>query len=200
MRKTIITIMASTVVLSACGNDKVQQLEEKKSSLKSDNRKLKQEVLDLEDKNKTYKQKENSVKSKIKQNEQESSSQFTTQYLKSSTKFVNETKTNIASYNKIKKNVTSKFDDEHTKNELENIYHDQENITDRYKNEMKGKTIPKDYKSLHKSMLKLSTSIEKVFKDLNDAYDKKDKKGIQKAIQELNGLDKEIDQIEWDYT
>ncbi|MBG9210182.1 MULTISPECIES: hypothetical protein [Mammaliicoccus] len=196
MRKTIITIMASTVVLSACGNDKVQQLEEKKSSLKSDNRKLKQEVLDLEDKNKTYKQKENSVKSKIKQNEQESSSQFTTQYLKSSTKFVNETKTNIASYNKIKKNVTSKFDDEHTKNELENIYHDQENITDRYKNEMKGKTIPKDYKSLHKSMLKLSTSIEKVFKDLNDAYDKKDKKGIQKAIQELNGLDKEIDQIE----
>ena len=56
MRKTIITIMASTVVLSACGNDKVQQLEEKKSSLKSDNRKLKQEVLDLEeDKNKTYK-------------------------------------------------------------------------------------------------------------------------------------------------
>ena len=196
MRKTIITIMASTVVLSACGNDKVQQLEEKKSSLKSDNRKLKQEVLDLEDKNKTYKQKENSVKSKIKQNEQESSSQFTTQYLKSSTKFVNETKTNIASYNKIKKNVTSKFDDEHTKNELENIYHDQENITDRYKDEMKGKTIPKDYKSLHKSMLKLSTSIEKVFKDLNDAYDKKDKKGIQKAIQELNGLDKEIDQIE----
>ncbi|MDT0754171.1 hypothetical protein [Mammaliicoccus sciuri] len=196
MRKTIITIMASTVVLSACGNDKVQQLEEKKSSLKSDNRKLKQEVLDLEDKNKTYKQKENSVKSKIKQNEKESSSLFTTQYLKSSTKFVNETKTNIASYNKIKKNVTSKFDDEHTKNELENIYHDQENITDRYKNEMKGKTIPKDYKSLHKSMLKLSTSIEKVFKDLNDAYDKKDKKGIQKAIQELNGLDKEIDQIE----
>ncbi|GEM_PF-1925965 len=196
MRKTIITIMASTVVLSACGNDKVQQLEEKKSSLKSDNRKLKQEVLDLEDKNKTYKQKENSVKSKIKQNEQESSSQFTTQYLKSSTKFVNETKTNIASYNKIKKNVTSKFDDEHTKNELENIYHDQENITDRYKNEMKGKTIPKDYKSLHKSILKLSTSFEKVFKDLNDAYNKKDKKDVQKAIDELNGLDKEIGQIE----
>ncbi|WP_436885137.1 hypothetical protein [Mammaliicoccus sciuri] len=196
MRKTIITIMASTVVLSACGNDKVQQLEEKKSSLKSDNRKLKQEVLDLEDKNKTYKQKENSVKSKIKQNEQESSSQFTTQYLKSSTKFVNETKTNIASYNKIKKNVTSKFDDEHTKNELENIYHDQENITNRYKDEMKGKTIPKDYKSLHKSMLKLSTSFEKVFKDLNDAYNKKDKKDIQKAIDELHGLDKEIGQIE----
>ncbi|MEB6216068.1 hypothetical protein MXL65_12665 [Mammaliicoccus sciuri] len=196
MRKTIITIMASTVVLSACGNDKVQQLEEKKSSLKSDNRKLKQEVLDLEDKNKTYKQKENSVKSKIKQNEQESSSQFTTQYLKSSTKFVNETKTNIASYNKIKKNVTSKFDDEHTKNELENFYHDQENITDRYKDEMKGKTIPKDYKSLHKSMLKLSTSFEKVFKDLNDAYNKKDKKDIQKAIDELHGLDKEIGQIE----
>lgn len=196
MRKTIITIMASTVVLSACGNDKVQQLEEKKSSLKSDNRKLKQEVLDLEDKNKTYKQKENSVKSKIKQNEQESSSQFTTQYLKSSTKFVNETKTNIASYNKIKKNVTSKFDDEHTKNELENIYHDQENITDRYKDEMKGKTIPKDYKSLHKSMLKLSISFEKVFKDLNDAYNKKDKKDIQKAIDELHGLDKEIGQIE----
>lgn len=196
MRKTIITIMASTVVLSACGNDKVQQLEEKKSSLKSDNRKLKQEVLDLEDKNKTYKQKENSVKSKIKQNEHESSSQFTTQYLKSSTKFVNETKTNIASYNKIKKNVTSKFDDEHTKNELENIYHDQEKITDRYKNEMKGKTIPKDYKSLHKSMLKLSTSFEKVFKDLNDAYNKKDKKDVQKAIDELNGLDKEIGQIE----
>lgn len=196
MRKTIITIMASTVVLSACGNDKVQQLEEKKSSLKSDNRKLKQEVLDLEDKNKTYKQKENSVKSKIKQNEQESSSQFTTQYLKSSTKFVNETKTNIASYNKIKKNVTSKFDDEHTKNELENIYHDQEKITDRYKNKMKGKTIPKDYKSLHKSMLKLSTSFEKVFKDLNDAYNKKDKKDVQKAIDELNGLDKEIGQIE----
>ncbi|MBU6088521.1 hypothetical protein [Mammaliicoccus sciuri] len=196
MRKTIITIMASTVVLSACGNDKVQQLEEKKSSLKSDNRKLKQEVLDLEDKNKTYKQKENSVKSKIKQNEQESSSQFTTQYLKSSTKFVNETKTNIASYNKIKKNVTSKFDDEHTKNELENIYHDQEKITDRYKNEMKRKTIPKDYKSLHKSMLKLSTSFEKVFKDLNDAYNKKDKKDVQKAIDELNGLDKEIGQIE----
>lgn len=196
MRKTIITIMASTVVLSACGNDKVQQLEEKKSPLKSDNRKLKQEVLDLEDKNKTYKQKENSVKSKIKQNEQESSSQFTTQYLKSSTKFVNETKTNIASYNKIKKNVTSKFDDEHTKNELENIYHDQENITDRYKDEMKGKTIPKDYKSLHKSMLKLSISFEKVFKDLNDAYNKKDKKDIQKAIDELHGLDKEIGQIE----
>lgn len=196
MRKTIITIMASTVVLSACGNDKVQQLEEKKSSLKSDNRKLKQEVLDIEDKNKTYKQKENSVKSKIKQNEQESSSQFTTQYLKSSTKFVNETKTNIASYNKIKKNVTSKFDDEHTKNELENIYHNQENITDRYKDEMKGKTIPKDYKSLHKSMLKLSTSFEKVFKDLNDAYNKKDKKDIQKAIDELHGLDKEIGQIE----
>ena len=196
MRKTIITIMASTVVLSACGNDKVQQLEEKKSSLKSDNRKLKQEVLDLEDKNKTYKQKENSVKSKIKKNEQESSSQFTTQYLKSSTKFVNETKTNIASYNKIKKNVTSKFDDEHTKNELENIYHDQENITDRYKDEMKGKTIPKDYKSLHKSMLKLSTSFEKVFKDLNDAYNKKDKKDVQKAIDELHGLDKEIGQIE----
>ncbi|MBF9296529.1 MULTISPECIES: hypothetical protein [Mammaliicoccus] len=196
MRKTIITIMASTVVLSACGNDKVQQLEEKKSSLKSDNRKLKQEVLDLEDKNKTYKQKENSVKSKIKKNEQESSSQFTTQYLKSSTKFVNETKTNIASYNKIKKNVTSKFDDEHTKNELENIYHNQENITDRYKNEMKGKSIPKDYKSLHKSMLKLSTSFEKVFKDLNDAYNKKDKKDVQKAIDELHGLDKEIGQIE----
>ncbi|MEB7066803.1 hypothetical protein NEM27_08975 [Mammaliicoccus sciuri] len=196
MRKTIITIMASTVVLSACGNDKVQQLEEKKSSLKSDNRKLKQEILDLEDKNKTYKQKENSVKSKIKQNEQESSSQFTTQYLKSSTKFVNETKTNIASYNKIKKNVTSKFDDEHTKNELENIYHNQENITDRYKDEMKGKSIPKDYKSLHKSMLKLSTSFEKVFKDLNDAYNKKDKKDVQKAIDELHGLDKEIGQIE----
>ncbi|MCD8874389.1 hypothetical protein [Mammaliicoccus sciuri] len=196
MRKTIITIMASTVVLSACGNDKVQQLEEKKSSLKSDNRKLKQEVLDLEDKNKTYKQKENSVKSKIKQNEQESSSQFTTQYLKSSTKFVNETKTNITSYNKIKKNVTSKFDDEHTKNELENIYHNQENITDRYKDEMKGKSIPKDYKSLHKSMLKLSTSFEKVFKDLNDAYNKKDKKDVQKAIDELHGLDKEIGQIE----
>ncbi|MCD8835450.1 hypothetical protein MXM59_01985 [Mammaliicoccus sciuri] len=196
MRKTIITIMASSVVLSACGNDKVQQLEEKKSSLKSDNRKLKQEVLDLEDKNKTYKQKENSVKSKIKKNEQESSSQFTTQYLKSSTKFVNETKTNIASYNKIKKNVTSKFDDEHTKNELENIYHKQENITDRYKNEMKGKSIPKDYKSLHKSMLKLSTSFEKVFKDLNDAYNKKDKKDVQKAIDELHGLDKEIGQIE----
>jgi len=200
MRKTIITIMASTVVLSACGNDKIQQLEEKKSSLKSDNRKLKKEVLDLEDKNKTYKQKENSVKSKIKQNEKESSSLFTTQYLKSSTKFVNETKSNITSYNKIKKNVTSKFDDEHTKNELENIYHNQENITDRYKDEMKGKSIPKDYKTLHKSMLKLSTSIEKVFKDLNDAYNKKDKKGIQKAIQELNGLDKEIGQIEWDYT
>ncbi|MCD3218322.1 hypothetical protein G6W75_01770 [Staphylococcus sciuri] len=196
MRKTIITIMASTVVLSACGNDKVQQLEEKKSSLKSDNRKLKQEVLDLEDKNKTYKQKENSVKSKIKQNEKESSSLFTTQYLKSSTKFVNETKTNIASYNKIKKNVTSKFDDEHTKNELENIYHNQENITDRYKDEMKGKSIPKDYKTLHKSMLKLSTSIEKVFKDLNDAYNKKDKKDVQKAIDELHGLDKEIGQIE----
>ncbi|MFY2152258.1 hypothetical protein ACOSZA_04840 [Mammaliicoccus sciuri] len=196
MRKTIITIMASTVVLSACGNDKVQQLEEKKSSLKSDNRKLKQEVLDLEDKNKTYKQKENSVKSKIKKNEQESSSQFTTQYLKSSTKFVNETKTNITSYNKIKKNVTSKFDDEHTKNELENIYHNQENITDRYKDEMKGKSIPKDYKSLHKSMLKLSTSFEKVFKDLNDAYNKKDKKDVQKAIDELHGLDKEIGQIE----
>ncbi|MEB6197477.1 hypothetical protein [Mammaliicoccus sciuri] len=196
MRKTIITIMASTVVLSACGNDKVQQLEEKKSSLKSDNRKLKQEVLDLEDKNKTYKQKENSVKSKIKKNEQESSSQFTTQYLKSSTKFVNETKTNIASYNKIKKNVTSKFDDEHTKNELENIYHNQENITDRYKDEMKGKSISKDYKSLHKSMLKLSTSFEKVFKDLNDAYNKKDKKDVQKAIDELHGLDKEIGQIE----
>jgi len=200
MRKTIITIMASTVVLSACGNDKIQQLEEKKSSLKSDNRKLKKEVLDLEDKNKTYKQKENSVKSKIKQNEKESSSLFTTQYLKSSTKFVNETKSNITSYNKIKKNVTSKFDDEHTKNELENIYHNQENITDRYKDEMKGKSIPKDYKTLHKSMLKLSTSIEKVFKDLNDAYNKKDKKDIQKAIQELNGLDKEIGQIEWDYT
>ncbi|MCJ0910514.1 hypothetical protein MTW80_00830 [Mammaliicoccus sciuri] len=196
MRKTIITIMASTVVLSACGNDKVQQLEEKKSSLKSDNRKLKQEVLDLEDKNKTYKQKENSVKSKIKQNEQESSNQFTTQYLKSSTKFVNETKTNITSYNKIKKNVTSKFDDEHTKNELENIYHNQENITDRYKDEMKGKSIPKDYKSLHKSMLKLSTSFEKVFKDLNDAYNKKNKKDVQKAIDELHGLDKEIGQIE----
>ncbi|UXV28174.1 hypothetical protein [Mammaliicoccus sciuri] len=196
MRKTIITIMASTVVLSACGNDKVQQLEEKKSSLKSDNRKLQQEVLDLEDKNKTYKQKENSVKSKIKQNEKESSSLFTTQYLKSSTKFVNETKTNIASYNKIKKNVTSKFDDEHTKNELENIYHNQENITDRYKDEMKGKSIPKDYKTLHKSMLKLSTSIEKVFKDLNDAYNKKDKKDVQKAIDELHGLDKEIGQIE----
>ncbi|MBO3078758.1 hypothetical protein BU006_12060 [Mammaliicoccus sciuri] len=196
MRKTIITIMASTVVLSACGNDKIQQLEEKKSSLKSDNRKLKKEVLDLEDKNKTYKQKENSVKSKIKQNEKESSSLFTTQYLKSSTKFVNETKSNITSYNKIKKNVTSKFDDEHTKNELENIYHNQENITDRYKDEMKGKSIPKDYKTLHKSMLKLSTSIEKVFKDLNDAYNKKDKKDIQKAIQELNGLDKEIGQIE----
>ncbi|MCJ1761874.1 hypothetical protein MT414_07520 [Mammaliicoccus sciuri] len=196
MRKTIITIMASTVVLSACGNDKVQQLEEKKSSLKSDNRKLKQEVLDLEDKNKTYKQKENSVKSKIKQNEKESSSLFTTQYLKSSTKFVNETKTNIASYNKIKKNVTSKFDDEHTKNELENIYHNQENITDRYKDEMKVKSIPKDYKTLHKSMLKLSTSIEKVFKDLNDAYNKKDKKDVQKAIDELHGLDKEIGQIE----
>ncbi|UXU85124.1 hypothetical protein MUA77_06960 [Mammaliicoccus sciuri] len=196
MRKTIITIMASTVVLSACGNDKVQQLEEKKSSLKSDNRKLKQEVLDLEDKNKTYKQKENSVKSKIKKNEQESSSQFTTQYLKSSTKFVNETKTNIASYNRIKKNVTSKFDDEHTKNELENIYHNQENITDRYKDEMKGKSIPKDYKTLHKSMLKLSTSFEKVFKDLNDAYNKKDKKDVQKAIDELHGLDKEIGQIE----
>lgn len=196
MRKTIITIMASTVVLSACGNDKIQQLEEKKFSLKSDNRKLKKEVLDLEDKNKTYKQKENSVKSKIKQNEKESSSLFTTQYLKSSTKFVNETKSNITSYNKIKKNVTSKFDDEHTKNELENIYHNQENITDRYKDEMKGKSIPKDYKTLHKSMLKLSTSIEKVFKDLNDAYNKKDKKGIQKAIQELNGLDKEIGQIE----
>lgn len=196
MRKTIITIMASTVVLSACANDKVQQLEEKKSSLKNDNRKLKQEVLDLEDKNKTYKQKENSVKSKIKKNEQESSSQFTTQYLKSSTKFVNETKTNIASYNKIKKNVTSKFDDEHTKNELENIYHNQENITDRYKDEMKGKSIPKDYKSLHKSMLKLSTSFEKVFKDLNDAYNKKDKKDVQKAIDELHGLDKEIGQIE----
>ncbi|UXV33553.1 hypothetical protein [Mammaliicoccus sciuri] len=196
MRKTIITIMASTVVLSACGNDKVQQLEEKKSSLKSDNRKLKQEVLDLEDKNKTYKQKENSVKSKIKKNEQESSNQFTTQYLKSSTKFVNETKTNIASYNKIKKNVTSKFDDEHTKNELENIYHNQENITDRYKDEMKGKSLPKDYKSLHKSMLKLSTSFEKVFKDLSDAYNKKDKKDVQKAIDELHGLDKEIGQIE----
>ncbi|MEX6014462.1 hypothetical protein [Mammaliicoccus sciuri] len=61
---------------------------------------------------------------------------------------------------------------------------------------MKGKTIPKYYKSLHKSMLKLSTSFEKVFKDLNDAYNKKDKKDVQKAIDELNGLDKEIGQIE----
>ena len=60
---------------------------------------------------------------------------------------------------------------------------------------MKGKTIPKDYKSLHKSMLKLSTSFEKVFKDLNDAYNKRIKR-CSKAIDELNGLDKEIGQIE----
>ncbi|GGH97811.1 hypothetical protein [Mammaliicoccus vitulinus] len=194
MRKTIITIMASTVVLSACGNDKIQQLEEKKSTLKTDNRKLKQEVLDLEDKNKTYKQKESGINSSIKQIKKESTSQFTTQYLKSSTRFINETKTNISSYNKINKNIT-KFDDEDTKNELENIYQNQKTITKKYKDEMEGKSIPKDYKDLHKSMLKLSTGIENVFKDLNEAFNKKDKKAVEKSINQLKSLDNEIGQI-----
>ncbi|WP_323707260.1 hypothetical protein P3U62_06200 [Mammaliicoccus vitulinus] len=194
MRKTIITIMASTVVLSACGNDKIQQLEEKKSTLKTDNRKLKQEVLDLEDKNKTYKQKESGINSSIKQIKKESTSQFTTQYLKSSTRFINETKTNISSYNKINKNIT-KFDDEDTKNELENIYQNQKTITKKYKDEMESKSIPKDYKDLHKSMLKLSTGIENVFKDLNEAFNKKDKKGVEKSINQLKSLDNEIGQI-----
>lgn len=195
MRKTIIAIMASSVVLSACGNDKVQQLEEKKSTLKSDNRKHKQEVLDLEDKNKTYKQKESSIESSIKQTKKQSTKQFTTQYLKSSTRFVNETKTNISSYNKIKKDVTTKFNNEDTKSELDNIYNDQKTITNKYKDEMKGKSIPEDYKNLHKSMLKLSNGIEKVFKDLNEAYNKKDKKAVEKSINQLNNLDEEIGQI-----
>ncbi|PTI35141.1 hypothetical protein BU074_12840, partial [Mammaliicoccus vitulinus] len=163
MRKTIITIMASTVVLSACGNDKIQQLEEKKSTLKTDNRKLKQEVLDLEDKNKTYKQKESGINSSIKKIKKESTSQFTTQYLKSSTRFINETKTNISSYNKINKNIT-KFDDEDTKNELENIYQNQKTITKKYKDEMEAKSIPKDNKDLHQSMMKMYTIKNNIYK------------------------------------
>lgn len=195
MRKTIIAIMASSVVLSACGNDKVQQLEEKKSTLKSDNRKHKQEVLDLEDKNKTYKQKESSIESSIKKIKKESATQFTTQFLKSSTRFVNETKTNISSYNKIKKDLKTKFNDEDTKSELDNIYNNQKTITNKHQDEMKGKSIPKDYEDLHKSMLKLSNGIEKAFKDLNEAYNKKDQKAVEKSINQLNNLDEEIGQI-----
>lgn len=195
MRKTIIAIMASSVVLSACGNDKVQQLEEKKSTLKSDNRKHKQEVLDLEDKNKTYKQKESSIESSIKKIKKESATQFTTQFLKSSTRFVNETKTNISSYNKIKKDIKTKFNDEDTKSKLDNIYNNQKTITNKHKDEMKGKSIPKDYEDLHKSMLKLSNGIEKAFKDLNEAYNKKDQKAVEKSINQLNNLDEEIGQI-----
>nr|WP_263313192.1 hypothetical protein [Mammaliicoccus sp. Marseille-Q6498] len=195
MRKIIITIMASTVVLSACGNDKVKQLEQKKSSLKSDNRKHKQEILDLEDKKQTYKQTEDRLKSEIKQIEKESSSQFTTQYLKSSTQFVNETKSNITRYNKINDNITSKFNNEKIKSELEDIYNHQQSITSDYKDELKDKTIPKDYTDLHKELLKLSTGFESAFKDLKNGYNDSDKKAIDKSIKKLNSLKTQIGQI-----
>ncbi len=39
MKKIITILMTSTIILSACGNDKIDQLEQKKSKLKKENRK-----------------------------------------------------------------------------------------------------------------------------------------------------------------
>lgn len=195
MKKIFFAILTSTIILSACGNDKVQQLEQKKSSLKSENRKVKKEVLDLEDKNKTYKQKESSTQSSIDHLKDESKSQFTTKYLKSSTQFVNDTKNNIADYNKINDQLQTKFDDTHTKSELENIVNNQKEATQQYKDAMKGKTIPKKYKDLHKNMLKLTDDFESVFKELQQSYDKKDKTAVKKAMNKLKSLNAEISQM-----
>ncbi|WP_323704775.1 hypothetical protein [Mammaliicoccus sp. Dog046] len=195
MKKIFFTILTGTVILSACGNDKVQQLEQKKSSLKSENSKVKKEVLDLEDKNKTYKQKETSTQSSIDHLKDESKAQFATEYLKSSTQFVNDTKTNIASYNKIHHQLQTKFDDTHTKSELENIVNSQKDATQQYKDSLKDKTIPKKYKDLHKNMLKLTDDFESVFKELQQSYDKKDKTAVKKAMDKLKGLNTEISQI-----
>ncbi|PNZ72783.1 hypothetical protein, partial [Mammaliicoccus stepanovicii] len=194
-RKILISIMASSIALSACGNDEVDKLEKKKSTLKEENRKHKKEILNLEDKNNTYKQKDKSLQSSINHIEKNSSSQFKTQYLKSSTQFINNTKTNISQYNKISKNIKSKPNDSVTQDKIDNIAINQKTITSQYKDGMDGKTIPKEFKALHKNMLNLSSDIEDVFNDLNKGYKKNDKKLINKSIKKLNSLKDEIDQI-----
>lgn len=195
MKKTISILMTSTIILSACGNDKIDQLEQKKSTLKKENRKAKQEITDLENKNQTYKQKEKTLENSIKNKESQVSSQFSITYLRSSTQFINETRSNISEYNKINDDLTDKLGDENIKKKIENIYTNQKTISNEYKNEMKGKEIPEDFKSLHKNMESLSKNIENVFKDLKEAYEKKDKKKIEESINKLNGLKDEIGQI-----
>lgn len=167
MKKIITILMTSTIILSACGNDKIDQLEQKEKTL------------------------ENSIKNK----ESQVTSQFSITYLRSSTQFINETRSNISEYNKINDDIKKKLGDENIKNKIENIYTNQKTISNEYKNEMKGKTIPKDFKNLHENLESLSKNIENVFKDLNDAYEKKDKKKIEESINKLNGLKDEIGQI-----
>src|SRR5699024_10063598 len=97
--------------------------------------------------------------------------------------------------NKINDDIKKKLGDENIKNKIENIYTNQKTISNEYKNEMKGKTIPKDFKNLHENLESLSKNIENVFKDLKDAYEKKDKKKIEESINKLNGLKNEIGKI-----
>src|SRR5699024_8649208 len=162
MKKIITILMTSTIILSACGNDKIDQLEQKKSKLKKENRKAKQEITNLEDKNQTYKQKKKTLENSIKNKERQVTSQFSITYLLLYTQFINETRSNISEYNKINDDIKKKLGDENIKNKIENIYTNQKTISNEYKNEMKCKTIKKDFKNIHENMKNIYKIIKKL--------------------------------------
>ncbi len=191
MKKYIIVIGASCL-LAGCGSQNLAPLEDKTTKLRDDNHQLK---LDIQQLNQNI----SDQKSKIAglQKDKENSKQTATnkkkeKNLNASSSYYNKVAKSIEKYNDIDADVTKNKGSNSIQKKLSTITSDLNDAYSTYKSDIDEDSMTSEDKSTKKSINKINKNITSAFSDIEQGYQEKNKKKINKGQKKLASVQSEV--------
>lgn len=191
MKKYIIVIGASCL-LAGCGSQNLAPLEDKTTKLRDDNHQLK---LDIQQLNQDI----SDQKSKIAglQKDKENSKQTATnkkkeKNLNASSSYYNKVAKSIEKYNDIDADVTKNKGSNSIQKKLSTITSDLNDAYSTYKSDIDEDSMTSEDKSTKKSINKINKNITSAFSDIEQGYQEKNKKKINKGQNKLASVQSEV--------
>lgn len=185
MKKKFISIIGATILLTGCGSQNLDPLEQKTTKLRDDNHQLKLENQELEQNISDLKDKEKQLGADKKNTKEAAQNSMKTKNANATSDYYQKVTDTLKDYHKIESDVQKNKRKEAVVSKLDKIVTDLQSAHDKYKIDLEKSSMSDKDKSDNKNIEELNNKLVSAFKTIRDGYSTKSDKKIKQGQQEL---------------
>lgn len=185
MKKKFISIIGATILLTGCGSQNLDPLEQKTTKLRDDNHQLKLENQELEQNISDLKDKEKQLGADKKNTKEAAQNSMKTKNANATSDYYQKVTDTLKDYHKIESDVQKNIRKEAVVSKLDKIVTDLQSAHDKYKIDLEKSSMSDKDKSDNKNIEELNNKLVSAFKTIRDGYSTKSDKKIKQGQQEL---------------